>query len=102
MFVTGIPPRIVPNLAFVITDIRSHHISITLIWGEPFNNFDPIVSYTVSCSGDYYCGGSFNTKDNSTQNYTYSGLIVMATYIFSVVATNSFGSGEAGALVVNS
>ena len=100
MFVTGIPPRIVPNLAFVITDIRSQHISITLSWGEPFNNFDPILNYIVSCSSVYSCLGRFITKDNSTQNYAYIGLNVMATYTFSVVATNSFGSGEASVLMI--
>ena len=100
MFVTGIPPRIVPNIAYFLTDISSRHVSITLSWGEPFNNFDPIVNYLVSCSGVYNCPDRFITKDNSTQNLAYRGLNVMATYIFSVVATNSFGSGEAGVVII--
>ena len=100
MFVTGVPPRIVPNITVAITEVSSRHIAITLSWREPFNNFDPIVNYIVSCSGDYSCPQSFNTKDNSTQNYAYRGLNVMTTYTFSVVATNSFGSGEAGVLMI--
>ena len=100
MFVTGIPPRIIPNITVVITEVSSHHISITLNWGEPSNNFDPIVNYIVSCSGAHSCPVRLITKDNSTHNVAYRGLNVMTTYIFSVVATNSFGSGEAGVVMI--
>ena len=33
-------------------NINGNTITLTLNWGEPFNNFDPIVNYIVSCSGD--------------------------------------------------
>ena len=62
-------------------------------WGEPFNNFDPIVNYTVSCSGDVSCPPNFTTTDNTTR---ITNLTKMTNYTFSVVATNSIGSGEAG------
>ena len=90
--ITG-TPSIVPTVT--ISDIP-----YVLIWGEPFNNLDPIVSYTVSCSGDAQCPPSFTTTDNTTSSYTITNLIPMTNYTFSVVATNSIGSGEAGVVMI--
>ena len=78
--------------------INGNIVNLTLSWGEPFNNLDPIVNYTVSCSGDVTCPPSFNITDNTTRSYTITNLTTMTTYTFSVVATNSIGSGEAGVL----
>ena len=97
MFITGVP-AIVPNVKPDLIIIRTN-ITLTLSWEEPFHNFDPIVSYTVSCSGDVTCPPNFTTNDNTTRSYTITNLTTMTTYTFSVVATNSIGSGEAG--VVN-
>ena len=94
-------PDQVPGV-MVITDnitLNDDNVTLTLSWGEPFNNFDPIVNYTVSCSGDVTCPLNFTTTDNTTRNYTITILTPMTNYTFSVVATNSIGSGEAG--VVN-
>ena len=57
------------------------------------------MNYTVSCSGDVTCPPNFTTTDNTTRSYTITNLTPMTNYTFSVVATNSIGSGEAG--VVN-
>ena len=57
------------------------------------------MNYTVSCSGDVTCPPNFTTTDNTARSYTITNLTPMTTYTFSVVATNSIGSGEAG--VVN-
>ena len=75
-------------------------VNITMSWGEPFNNFDPIINYTVMCSGDDQCPEYFTTLDNTTRSYTITSLTTMTTYTFSVVATNSIGSGEAGVLMI--
>ena len=75
-------------------------VNLTLSWGEPFNNFDPIVNYTVSCSGDVTCPANFTTTDNTTRSYTITNLTSMTNYTFSVVATNSIDSGEAGVLMI--
>ena len=75
-------------------------VILTLSWGEPFNNLDPIVNYTVSCSGDVACPPNFTTTDNTTRSYTITNLITMTNYTFSVVATNSIGSGEAGVVMI--
>ena len=93
----GTPWR-VPNVRFdiVSVDINGNNVTLTLSWGEPFNNLDPIVHYTVSCSGDVTCPPNFITTDNTTRSYTITNLTLMTDYTFSVVATNSIGSGEAG------
>ena len=101
LFITGIPPTWVPNVMIVITEIRSNDIATTLSWKEAFNNFAPILNYTVSCSGDYKCSQfPHTTSGNSTQNHTISSLTLMTTYTFSVVAINSFGSGKAGKAMI--
>ena len=81
--------------------VNGDHVTLTLSWGEPFNNLDPIVNYTVSCSGSVTCPPNFTTTDNTTRSYTITNLTTMTTYTFSVVATNSIGSGEAGVVMIN-
>ena len=83
-----------------VTVTNRSNVSLTLSWGVPFNNHDPIVSYTVSCSGDATCPPSFYTTDNTTRSYTITNLIPMTNYIFSVIASNSIGSGAAGVVMV--
>ena len=80
-------------------NVNGNTITLTLSWGEPFNHLDPIMHYTVSCSGDVTCPPNFTTIDNTTRNYTISNLTPMTNYTFSVVATNSIGSGEAGVVM---
>ena len=90
----------VPNV--IVDDntinINGNLVILTLRWGEPFNNLDPIVNYTVSCSGDVTCPPT--TTANTTRSYTITNLTPMSTYTFSVVATNSIGSGEAGVVMI--
>ena len=81
-------------------DVTGSNVTFTLSWGEPFNNLDPIVNYTVSWSGDVTCPPNFTTTDNTTRSCTITNLTPMTNYTFSVVATNSIGSGEAG-IVIN-
>ena len=75
-----------------------NNITVTLSWGEPFNNFDPIVNYTVtvSCSGDATCPSNFTTNNTARIYVITTNFTPMTDYTFSVVATNSIGSGEAG------
>ena len=99
IIVTGVP-AMVPGVTVDdnTININGNMVILTLSWGEPFNNFDPIVNYTVSCSGDVTCPPNFTTTDNTTRSYTITNLTPMTDYTFSVVATNSIGSGEAGVL----
>ena len=79
--------------------VNGNIVTLTLSWGEPFNNLDPIMNYTVSCSTDITCPPNFTTTDNTTRSYTITNLTAMTDYTFSVVATNSIGSGEAGVVM---
>ena len=102
---TGVPvmvPAMVPGVTIVDNsiNINENNVTLTLSWGEPFNNLDPIVSYTVSCSGDDTCPPNFTTTGNTTRSYTITNLTLMTNYTFSVVATNSIGSGEAGVVMI--
>ena len=81
-------------------NLNGNTLSLTLSWREAFNNLDPITNYTVSCSGDVTCPSNFTTTDNTTRSYTITNLTPMTDYTFSVVATNSFGSGEAGVVMI--
>ena len=58
------------------------------------------MNYTVSCSGDVTCPPSFTTTDNTTRSYTITNLTLVTHYTFSVVATNSIGSGRAGEVMI--
>ena len=78
--------------------VDGNYVTLTLSWGVPFDNLDPIVNYTVSCSG-VRCPLNCTTTGNTTYTYTITNLSPNTRYTFSVVATNSIGSGEAG--VVN-
>ena len=87
----------VPDIKIVDNVMR---VTLIMSWGEPFNNLDPIVNYTVSCSGDVTCPPNFTTTDNTTRSYTITNLTPITNYTFSVVATNSIGSGEAGVVMI--
>ena len=89
----------VPGIT-VDDNINGNNVTLTLSWGEPFNNLDPIVNYTVSCSGDDTCPPNFTTTDNTTRSHTITNLTPMTNYTFSVVATNSIGRGEAGEVMI--
>ena len=91
-------PRVVPNVSFE-ANITGDTVTIILTWKAPFNNFYPIMNYTVSCSNSPRCPETFTITDNTIRSYTITNLTPNTYYTFSVVATNSIGSGEAG--VVN-
>ena len=98
ILISKMVPSLVPDVTInnSTININGNNVTLTLSWGEPFNNFDPIVNYTVSCFGDAKSPPNFTTTDNTTRSYTITNLTTMTIYTFSVVATNSIGSGEAG------
>ena len=100
MTVSGVP-AMVPNVAVDDNITINDNIVTRLIlsWGEPFNNLDPIVNYTVSCSSDGWCPSNF-TILRIHSRIIITNLTLMTTYTFSVVATNSIGSGEAGVVMI--
>ena len=99
--ITG-TPAVVPGVTvdYNTISVNGNNVTLTLSWGEPFNYLNSIVNYTVSCSGDNACPPNFTTTDNTTRSYTVTNLSLMTNYTFSVVATNSIGSGEAGVVII--
>ena len=97
IFISDVP-EMVPYVAVDnnTININGNIVTFTLSWGEPFNNFDFIVNYTVLCSGEITCPINPITTNNTTRSYIITNLIPLNTYTFSVIATNSIGSGKAG------
>ena len=54
----------VPSVTTI--NINGNTVTLTLSWGEPFNNLDPIVNCTVSYSGDVTCPPNFAITDNTS------------------------------------
>ena len=101
MIITGVP-AVVPDVTVDGNTINviGNNVTLTLSWGEPFYNLDPIVNYTVSCSGDAHCPPNFTITNNTTRSHTVTNLTPITNYTFSVVATNSIGSGKAGLVMI--
>ena len=76
LIITGFP-AMVPGVKNSAINVNGDIVTLTLSWGEPFNNIDPIVSYTVSCSGDDTCPPNFTTTDNTTRSYTITNLALI-------------------------
>ena len=97
-------PNMVPNVTVVANSlmINGNNFTLTLSWKEPFNNFDPIVRYIVSCSS-VRCPPNFPivTTDNTTRSYTITNLTRLTNYTFSVAAVNSVGRGKAGVVMIS-
>ena len=95
LFATDVPDQVpeFTGMADSMT-LEGDILNITLSWGEPFNNFDPIINYTVTCSGDNRCPDDYTTADNTTRIFTVTNLNLTTNYVFNVFATNSLGNGE--------
>ena len=93
-------PAMVPDVTVdnSTINITGSNVALALSWGEPFNNLDPIVSYTVSYFGNGTCPLQLTTTDNTTRSYIITNLTTRINYNFSVVATNLVGSGKSGTL----
>ena len=95
----GTPDR-VPDVMISEDSVRINgsNVTLTLSWREPFSYFASKISYTVSWNNGALLQ-NLATTDTTTRNYTITNLTPMTNYTFSVVDTNSFGSGGGGLLV---
>jgi hypothetical protein len=85
----SITPATVPNAPTGVNGSAGNQL-VNLNWSAPGNNGgSTITSYTVTWST-----GSYTTA-NATPSATITGLIGGTSYTFTVVATNSMGSGAA-------
>ena len=97
--ITGAPGK-VPNVK-VTKSTDGNVVNFTVTWREPVNHLDPVIMYSVSCSGDPPCPQSYNTSNNLTRSFAFTGFTANSYYTFSVVAINSIGSGEPGVVTVD-
>jgi len=95
-------PDVVPNFSVdpnsIVININNRSLidTLTLTWEEPFNNFNPITNYTVTCSSSssVTCPPDFTTQNNTVRQYTINNILLTRTdYLFSIIATNNVGSG---------
>ena len=71
--------------------------STRLSWEEPFNNFDPITNYIVTCyTGDGAASYSGCDVNGETRYCVISDFSPTKNYTFHVKAKNSIGIGEPG------
>ena len=79
--------------------VNGNIVTLTVRWEEPFINFDPILSYTISCFGSTGCPTPFTTSD-ATRSQIFRNLISNVQYIFEVVARNSLGTSNPGMVMI--
>ena len=66
------------------------------------NNLDPMVNYTLLCSGGVTSSSSFTTTDNIARSSTITtNLIPMTTSSSSVVTTGSVSSEDANTVMIS-
>ena len=71
--------------------------STRLSWEEPFNNFDPITNYIVTCyTGDGAASCSGCDVNGDTRYCDISDFSLTENYSFYVKAKNYIGIGEPG------
>jgi IPT/TIG domain/Fibronectin type III domain/Cysteine-rich secretory protein family len=86
-FTYTVPPGPPTNVTATVGNL-----SATIAWSPPASDGgSPITSYTVTSSP----GGLTTTVSGSSLSTVVSGLTLGTTYTFTVVATNSIGSGNA-------
>ena len=108
LYLCAAAPDMVGNVIFDFTTVTvvndddgdNDDVSLTLSWDEPFANFDPIVSYTVtiSCTDNATCPAMFTVNTTSVLVHFITNLSVMTT--LSVTATNTVGESEPGMIII--
>ena len=77
--------------------------NFTLNWDEPFENFDPILNYTIitSCSDNTVCPVTHVTgSDVTTLDISYTLPIITVNYTISITANNTVGSSDPAIIIL--
>ena len=93
-------PDMVGNLMFHTVRIGIDRVSFTLIWDEPFANFDPIVNYTITISCiDTHCPIVWTV----TMTGTSVGFVTVSPMMIpvSVTASNTVGTSDPRTIVID-
>jgi len=94
----AVPSRVVGiSVIRELISVDGDNVTLALTWSKPFDNFNPILSYTVSCIDSTTCP-PIVVVDYNTTSVNLTNLTPDTFYTFLVIATNSLGDGEAGLL----
>ena len=81
----------------IVVDMTKRVRNFTLSWDKPFDNFDPILNYTIitSCSDNTVCPVTHVTgSDVTTLDISYTLPIITVNYTISISANNTFGASD--------
>ena len=74
-------------------NVDNNNVSFTLNWDEPFDNFDPIVNYTITINcTDASCPVMFSVTTTSASVSFITDLSMMTN--LSVTASNTIGTSD--------
>ena len=90
----------VGNIMIDISTVTiDNNVSFTLNWDEPFDNFDPIVNYTITINcNDASCPVMF-TVTTTSANVSFITDLPMMTPL-SVTATNTIGTSDPTTIMI--
>ena len=90
----------VGNILIDISTVNiDNNVNFTLNWDEPFDNFDPIVNYTVTINcNDALCPVMFTVTTTSSNVSFITDLSMMAP--LSVTATNTIGTSDPATIII--
>ena len=95
-------PDMVGNIVidFNTVNVSNEGVRIILDWDEPFDNFDPIETYTVtiSCNGEG-CPAVISSITKTSFNVRFKTDLSMMTPI-SVTASNNVGTSDPGTILM--
>ena len=91
---TAAPANIINVMVDLNTvNIDNNNVSFILNWDEPFDNFDPIVNYTITIScTDASCPVMFTVTTTSASVSFITDLSMMTN--LSVIASNTVGASD--------
>ena len=91
---TAAPANIINVMVDLNTvNIHNNNVSFTLNWDEPFDNFDPIVNYTITINcTDASCPVMFTVTTTSATVSFITDLSMMTN--LSVTASNTIGTSD--------
>ena len=97
-------PNMVPGVMVDVSSVSAApqppaqptQFNLTLNWRAPFDNFDPILNYTIitTCS-DASCPVTHVTRSNvTTLDISYNIPITAVNYTISITASNTVGTSD--------
>jgi len=101
LYIYAAVPNQVVDISVIneLISIDGDNVTLTLTWIEPFDNFNPILRYIVSCVGSTTCPPTV-IVDYNTTSVNLTNLMPNTFYNFLVIATNLIGDGNAGMLKI--